>query len=384
MSSHFNVAEHQGYFFDIHRHQPSTSHGTTTYASSPLPSPPLSSARKPKLPSLFDRASPAGSFTIPFKSNKHIADNIMERDEYEAEYNNALELKPITHNQKAQIQMLPSIQQIVTPSNSPSPQPMTTINPQLLGHKTCNEFFDTFTASSEGSISSPGSRKASIASLLNTDDNISHAEQMDSNDIVIQIYDPDKQQKNYPTAVLAPRGRPPHSVSGNRKRRMNSDCIIHSTGSSELPSNQGMSDLENRRRKRYRSATSSKSYVDADVYIPPAAQQQQQQRAVGLRHFSEQVCKKVREKQVTTYNAVADELASDIQLFYSEGHYDQKNIRRRVYDALNVLMAMGIISKDRKEIRWLGLSSLQQPSSNELVSPASMKALEDKKLLEVS
>jgi hypothetical protein len=165
---------------------------------------------------------------------------------------------------------------------------------------------------------------------------------------------------------------------------MNSDCIIHSTGSSELPSNQGMSDLENRRRKRYRSATSSKSYVDADVYIPPAAQQQQQQRAVGLRHFSEQVCKKVREKQVTTYNAVADELASDIQLFYSEGHYDQKNIRRRVYDALNVLMAMGIISKDRKEIRWLGLSSLQQPSSNELVSPASMKALEDKKLLEVS
>ncbi|CAB0003981.1 unnamed protein product, partial [Nesidiocoris tenuis] len=35
--------------------------------------------------------------------------------------------------------------------------------------------------------------------------------------------------------------------------------------------------------------------------------------------------------------------------------YDQKNIRRRVYDALNVLMAMNIISKERKEIRWLGL-----------------------------
>jgi hypothetical protein len=35
--------------------------------------------------------------------------------------------------------------------------------------------------------------------------------------------------------------------------------------------------------------------------------------------------------------------------------YDEKNIRRRVYDALNVLMAMEIISKDKKEIQWKGL-----------------------------
>ena len=33
----------------------------------------------------------------------------------------------------------------------------------------------------------------------------------------------------------------------------------------------------------------------------------------------------------------------------------QKNIRRRVYDALNVLMAMDIITKEKKEIRWVGL-----------------------------
>lgn len=37
--------------------------------------------------------------------------------------------------------------------------------------------------------------------------------------------------------------------------------------------------------------------------------------------------------------------------------FDHKNIRRRVYDALNVLMAMEIIQKDRKEIRWTGLPS---------------------------
>ncbi len=34
---------------------------------------------------------------------------------------------------------------------------------------------------------------------------------------------------------------------------------------------------------------------------------------------------------------------------------DHKNIRRRVYDALNVLMAMNIISKEKKDIRWIGL-----------------------------
>nr|GFA35032.1 transcription factor-like protein DPB isoform X1 [Tanacetum cinerariifolium] len=39
--------------------------------------------------------------------------------------------------------------------------------------------------------------------------------------------------------------------------------------------------------------------------------------------------------------------------------YDEKNICRMVYDALNVLMAMDIISKDRKEIQWKGL-----PNSN--------------------
>jgi len=45
-----------------------------------------------------------------------------------------------------------------------------------------------------------------------------------------------------------------------------------------------------------------------------------------------------------------------------EQQFDQKNIRRRVYDALNVLMAMNIISKEKKEIKWLGLptNSMQE------------------------
>ncbi|KAK4511227.1 uncharacterized protein ATC70_012441 [Mucor velutinosus] len=79
----------------------------------------------------------------------------------------------------------------------------------------------------------------------------------------------------------------------------------------------------------------------------------------GLRLFSKQVCDKVAKRGVTTYNEVADELAAEIQQ-KSTVPVDQKNIRRRVYDALNVLMAMEIITKDRKQIKWLGLHHHQQ------------------------
>ena len=112
------------------------------------------------------------------------------------------------------------------------------------------------------------------------------------------------------------------------------------------------------------------------------------------------VCQKVEEKGTTTYNEVADELVSkvveerkkeqrelDDQRARTEetttgtttgsahttasktptttskgkgrqggkGKFDEKNIRRRVYDALNVLMAMEIITKKKKQITWNGL-----------------------------
>jgi hypothetical protein len=87
------------------------------------------------------------------------------------------------------------------------------------------------------------------------------------------------------------------------------------------------------------------------------------------------VCNKVRDKGVTTYNEVADELVADFD--DDEGKNDEKNIRRRfvcfvvcfsfrfsfffwfcrVYDALNVLSAIDIIRKVKKEIHWVGLPS---------------------------
>jgi hypothetical protein len=47
---------------------------------------------------------------------------------------------------------------------------------------------------------------------------------------------------------------------------------------------------------------------------------------------------------------VADELVKEFKLDPSIT-FDEKNIRRRIYDALNVLMAMDIITRDKKNIR---------------------------------
>ncbi|KAF0305667.1 Transcription factor Dp-1 [Amphibalanus amphitrite] len=107
--------------------------------------------------------------------------------------------------------------------------------------------------------------------------------------------------------------------------------------------------------------------ADPDLW-PDGKRRRTEKASKGLRHFSMKVCEKVRAKGVTSYNEVADELVAELTETSgrcespSEQHCDQKNIRRRVYDALNVLMAMNIISKERKEIKWLGLptNSLQE------------------------
>lgn len=80
----------------------------------------------------------------------------------------------------------------------------------------------------------------------------------------------------------------------------------------------------------------------------------------GLRKYSRSVLEMVKTKRTTSFNEVADQLVQEYAAEYpSLPHdqlvYHQKNIRRRVYDALNVLMAMGIFAKDKKEIRWVGL-----------------------------
>lgn len=141
-------------------------------------------------------------------------------------------------------------------------------------------------------------------------------------------------------------------------------------------------------------ATTPKSTISTPRTPPNTADSSSSNKAYkGLRHFSMMVCKKVEEKGTTSYNEVADELVLAViaerrreQLNQQQQptlsasgiagtnvgtnanatanltttttptiKFDEKNIRRRVYDALNVLMAMDIIYKNKKEISWKGL-----------------------------
>ncbi|XP_050226569.1 transcription factor-like protein DPB isoform X2 [Mercurialis annua] len=92
----------------------------------------------------------------------------------------------------------------------------------------------------------------------------------------------------------------------------------------------------------------------------------------GLRQFSMKVFEKVESKGTTTYNEVADELVAE---FADPGNgisssdqqqFDEKSIRRRVYDAVNVFTALNIISKSKKEIQWEGFPQTSLSDIEEL------------------
>ncbi|XP_798717.1 transcription factor Dp-1 [Strongylocentrotus purpuratus] len=121
------------------------------------------------------------------------------------------------------------------------------------------------------------------------------------------------------------------------------------------------------------SGSSQKRKADfSDEFDNSNKRKKREKESKGLRHFSMKVCEKVQQKGITSYNEVAEELVREFsqpahQFLPSESHqYDQKNIRRRVYDALNVLMAMNIISKEKKEIKWIGLPTNSRQECDKL------------------
>ncbi|CRL07193.1 CLUMA_CG020176, isoform A [Clunio marinus] len=130
-------------------------------------------------------------------------------------------------------------------------------------------------------------------------------------------------------------------------------------------------------------SSSIASQSTTTIYNKKSDKKRNEKPGKGLRHFSMRVCQKVKEKGVTSYNEVADELVaeeSEDTGNSGNGSYDQKNIRRRGYDALNVLMAMNIISKEKKEIKWIGLptSSAQECEEIELQNQQARKRIEEK------
>ena len=104
----------------------------------------------------------------------------------------------------------------------------------------------------------------------------------------------------------------------------------------------------------------------------PSARSGIPERNKKLINLSRHVLEKVQSSRVTTGNQIAKEIISEL----SDAVYDVdfKNIQRRVYDALNVLHAMEVITKVRNEIRYKGIadgreisqlsSQISQQSSN--------------------
>ncbi|XP_032924595.1 transcription factor Dp-2 isoform X3 [Catharus ustulatus] len=126
--------------------------------------------------------------------------------------------------------------------------------------------------------------------------------------------------------------------------------------------------------------------TEAAGWVPGKRSKKGDKNGKGLRHFSMKVCEKVQRKGTTSYNEVADELVSEFtnsnsHLATDSQAYDQKNIRRRVYDALNVLMAMNIISKEKKEIRWIGLptNSAQECQNLEIEKQKRIERIKQKR-----
>ncbi|XP_065412998.1 transcription factor Dp-2 isoform X7 [Chrysemys picta bellii] len=126
--------------------------------------------------------------------------------------------------------------------------------------------------------------------------------------------------------------------------------------------------------------------TEATGWIPGKRSKKGDKNGKGLRHFSMKVCEKVQRKGTTSYNEVADELVSEFtnsnsHLATDSQAYDQKNIRRRVYDALNVLMAMNIISKEKKEIKWIGLptNSAQECQNLEIEKQRRLERIKQKR-----
>ncbi|KAL9560044.1 hypothetical protein MBANPS3_000109 [Mucor bainieri] len=346
---------------------------------SSLPSPPISNRQSIiKMPAFkLDRAPPACPIIPPPSSFKqHCSNNrsaggwVSDLGSTSYHRNNIRqqdELRPLLYQQQQDEYYLPPIQNFMnTPLSSPSPPPSS-------GASCCYSSSPSSSSSSDEDdvLNASVRRKGSIASLLNSDPELKQLDEEESKcNYQSHFFDNYSLKRGRPsTAATIDDTNNMSSSSPHKKQRTSetADCIKQACQSSKSP-----------------TASSYNTFTNEST-----------RATKGLRHFSKQVCDKVAKKGITTYNEVADELAFDIQQQNAlvDGQpkqaYDQKNIRRRVYDALNVLMAMNIIAKDKKVIKWLGIpecyqqhAEKQEGSNADLLSQIKAEELRQHQLLE--
>lgn len=73
--------------------------------------------------------------------------------------------------------------------------------------------------------------------------------------------------------------------------------------------------------------------------------------AFGLKEISKRVKEIIKQNGRTTYKAISDQIVKEIK---NKNEKDEKNIRRRIYDSLNVMKSMNLFKRDKitKTIIW--------------------------------
>jgi hypothetical protein len=78
----------------------------------------------------------------------------------------------------------------------------------------------------------------------------------------------------------------------------------------------------------------------------------------GLKEISSKVIEIIKREKQTSYKEISDEIINNLN---ESGTKDEKNIRRRIYDSLNVMKSIHLFSKEKKtkKIFWNGKKEFQ-------------------------
>lgn len=118
---------------------------------------------------------------------------------------------------------------------------------------------------------------------------------------------------------------------------------------------------------------------------PRKPRQNQKVPQNGLKTFTMSVVAKLRNlKSPSSYTAVADDLVRDAftRLHQASQTFNpqeiDKNVRRRVYDALNVLSSMGFVARSGKHVTWHGIAGFHRHVSLPLPKAPPLESLVQK------
>lgn len=128
--------------------------------------------------------------------------------------------------------------------------------------------------------------------------------------------------------------------------------------------------------KKQRILAPGPQQVDSPNRVPSSGE-----TAKNLRWTSVALCEKMRREKTGISSQVADEVAAEAAAQVKEVHPErevshvERNTRRRVYDALKVLVAIGCIDRDTKSLQWIGVDHVRNLWMDDVPTEAEYAAM---------